>query len=132
MRLFKLATLALLALLLCSPLFAGTLTFKDYVTTYLNQPAFVTIDSVVAASGAAKATVVDFVTYAQRKNYESVVATGEVITKEALLAAWDKDHPQLTCRQTPFGPVCAPGGDKLVSELTVPEFEALLAKHCGK
>lgn len=111
--------------------FSADLSFKGYVEQYWNKPGY-TIDSMAAAAGVDKKVILDYVTYAQRKNYEKVISAGEVITAAELLAVWDKEHPPVVCRQTPFGLYCVPPTEKLVGELTVSEFEALLAKHTGK
>ena len=42
-----------------------------------------------------------------------------------------EDHTGMEEVQTPFGPKWRPKKPKLVSELTVEEFEAILDLHCG-
>jgi hypothetical protein len=63
-------------------------------------------------------------------------ATNSFITLDQIIAEWNRQHPAMIVKHTPFGdweipvdPNNSAQGAKMVVELTVAELEALLEKH---
>ena len=117
-------------------------TFADYVNEYLNKPAGLQLNFQQLGDklGVSSSVAGSWYTYAMNKNYEYVVANGKPIPDADLINDWNVDHPPVIVIHTPFGDTtrtgpatnvddrAVPDNQRLVAQMTVAEFKAILGK----